>query len=55
MQHSQLLEMDLILDLSVDIQSMLNKLPSTNIISDFSPKVSEQRPADTLFSAVFHF
>lgn len=31
------------------------KLPSTSVISDFYPKVSEWRPADTLFSAVFHF
>lgn len=54
-QHCQLPEMDLILDLTAEIQSILNKLPSTNAISEFSPKVSEQRPADTLFSAVFHF
>lgn len=54
-QHCRLPEMDLILDLTAEIQSILNKLPSTNAISDFSPKVSEQRPADTLFSAVFHF
>lgn len=54
-QHCQLPEMDLILDLTAEIESILNKLPSTNAISDFSPKVSEQRPADTLFSAVFNF